>query len=104
MSIIVLLSSVVFWMDRESLGSRMDISFIGLLTIVAFQGIATEGLPKISYFILMDGVIYGAHAMMAACIVGNLWVDRGSTGAARRPPWTASIGTLAGRSPSDSSR
>lgn len=34
--IIVLLSFSVFWMDRSSLGDRLSISFIGILTVVAF--------------------------------------------------------------------
>ncbi len=91
MSLIVLLSTVVFWMDRESLGNRMDVSFIGLLTIVAYQSLATEGLPNISYFTLLDGFLYVAYVGMAACIVSNVWVDqldrRNRAAAADRFDW-----------------
>ncbi len=76
MTMIVMLSTVVFWMDRESLGNRMDISFIGLLTIVAYQALAVQGLPQISYFILIDGFIYTAYLTMAVTIVSNIVVDR----------------------------
>ncbi len=93
MSLIVLLSSVVFWMDRESLGNRMDVSFIGLLTIVAYQSLATQGLPNISYFTLLDGFIYVAYAGMTACIVSNIFVDqldrRNATATADRLDWNA---------------
>jgi len=89
--LIVLLSTVVFWMDRESLGSRMDISFIGLLTVVAFQAFTMGNLPDISYFVLIDGVIYAAYLAMAACILSNIWVDnlnrRGELEAADRFDW-----------------
>ncbi len=75
MSLIVLLSMAVFWMDRESLGSRMDVSFIGLLTIVAFQSLVSSDLPDIAYFILMDGFVYVAYLGMASCVISNIWVD-----------------------------
>ena len=37
LTLLVVLTFSVFWMDRPSLGDRMDISFIGLLTVVAYQ-------------------------------------------------------------------
>ena len=37
LALLVLLTFTVFWMDRESLGDRMDISFIGILSVVAYQ-------------------------------------------------------------------
>ncbi len=93
MSLIVLLSMSVFWMDRESLGSRMDVSFIGLLTIVAFQSLVSSDLPDISYFILMDGFVYVAYLGMASCVISNLWVDhlnrRGARLLADRFDWHA---------------
>ena len=47
LSLIILLSTSVYWMDAESLGNRMDISFIGLLTIVAYQALVESGMPHI---------------------------------------------------------
>ena len=73
---IVLLSTSVFWMDREStLGSRMDISFIGLLTIVAYQSLVVSSLPRISYLTLINGFVYVGYITMVASIVSNIWVD-----------------------------
>ncbi len=43
--LLVMLSWSVFWMDRESLGDRMDLSFIGILTVVAFQTVVSDSLP-----------------------------------------------------------
>jgi hypothetical protein len=76
LTIIVLLSTSIYWMDHESLGSRMDISFIGLLTIVAYQTLVETGLPQISYFTLMNGFIYVAYLTMAVCIVSSIWVEK----------------------------
>jgi hypothetical protein len=52
--ILIALSWAVFWMDRESLGDRMDISFIGILTVVAFQIVVSDQLPRISYFTIVS--------------------------------------------------
>ena len=55
---LVMLSWSVFWMDRESLGDRMDISFVGILTVVAFQILISEQLPRIAYFTFMSTFLY----------------------------------------------
>ncbi len=47
--LIVLLSFSVFWMDRSSLGDRISVSFIGILTVVAYQVVMSETLPRIAY-------------------------------------------------------
>lgn len=76
LSLIVLLSTSVFWMGRQSLDARMDISFIGLLTIVAYQTVVVSQMPQISYFTLLDGFVYVAYLTMTACVVANIWVGR----------------------------
>ncbi len=72
----VMLSWSVFWMDRESLGERMDISFIGILTVVAFQIMTEETLPRISYFTIMSGFLAVNYLILAASVVVNLYVGR----------------------------
>ena len=47
--VVVLLSFSVFWMDRSSLGDRLSVSFIGILTGVAYQIVMSDHLPRISY-------------------------------------------------------
>jgi hypothetical protein len=75
LALIVMLSWSIFWMDRESLGNRMDISFIALLTVVAFQTIVEQALPAIPGFTLMAGFITLNYLLLAATIVVNLRVD-----------------------------
>ena len=75
LALIVMLSWSIFWMDRESLGSRMDISFIALLTVVAFQTIVEQALPAIPGFTLMAGFIMINYLLLAATIVVNLRVS-----------------------------
>ena len=72
--VIVLLSFSVFWMDRSSLGDRISVSFIGILTGVAYQLLMSEILPRISYVTLVHGVINLSFFAMCATVVANLAV------------------------------
>lgn len=72
--ILVALSWTVFWMDRSSLGERMDISFLGILTIVAYQILFADILPKISYTTLTTTFLFGSFITMGATVVVNLTV------------------------------
>jgi len=74
LSIIVLLSFSVFWMDRSSLGDRISVSFIGILTGVAYQLVMGDILPKISYFTLMHAFLGLSFLTMCSTVVINLVV------------------------------
>lgn len=71
---IVLLSFTVFWMDRSSLGDRISVSFIGILTAVAYQTVMSDNLPRIAYVTLMHGFLNLSFLMMCATVVINLVV------------------------------
>jgi hypothetical protein len=72
--VLVVLSWSVFWMDRSSLGERMDISFLGILTIVAYQIMFGDMLPRISYTTLIHVFLFISFVTMAASIGVNLLV------------------------------
>ena len=72
--ILVMLSWSIFWMNRSSLGDRMDISFVGILTVVAYQIMISENLPRIDYLTLMSTFLYLTLLSMAAGVVVNLYV------------------------------
>jgi len=72
--IIVLLSFSVFWMDRSSLGDRVSVSFIGILTAVAYQLVVSDHLPRISYFTLIHGFLNLSLFIMCTTVVINLVV------------------------------
>jgi len=77
--LIVGLSWFVFWMDRSSLGDRISISFIGILTAVAFQTVVSEILPQISYITLIHGFINISFFFMCVTAMINLvvgWLDK----------------------------
>ncbi len=74
--VLVFLTFSVFWMDSESLGDRMDISFTGLLSVVAYQIIVSDRMPGIAYFTLMTGFLYSTYLVLAVGVVMNLVVSK----------------------------
>jgi len=72
--IIVMLSWSVFWMDKSSLGDRISVSFIGILTAVTYQVIMSEILPKISYITLLNGFLFISFFIMCMTVIVNLRV------------------------------
>jgi hypothetical protein len=83
LTMIVLLSFSVFWMDRSSLGDRTSVSFIGILTAVTYQVLISDNMPRISYTTLMHGFLSLSFVVMCATVVINLVVgaldQRGKT-------------------------
>jgi hypothetical protein len=73
--IIVLLSFSVFWMDRSTIGDRLSVSFIGILTAVAYQLMVSDQLPSISYFTLIHGFLNLSFYIMCTTVVINLVVS-----------------------------
>jgi hypothetical protein len=72
--LIVILSWSVFWMDQSSLGDRVSVSFIGILTVVAYQIVLSEILPRISYLTLINGFLNMSFFVVCASVVVSLWV------------------------------
>jgi len=73
------LSWSVFWMDSEQLSDRMGISFLGILTVVAFQIVVSDMLPRIPYFTILSSFLLISYLMLVASVVVNLtvgWLDR----------------------------
>lgn len=75
MVLLVALSWSIFWMDRESLGDRMSISFLGILAIVAYQITVASRLPDIPYFTLLSAFIYVSFVTMCTSVLVNLRVS-----------------------------
>ncbi len=73
--ILVAISWSVFWMIGDGLADRMSVSLTGMLTIVAYQFIIAEDLPRVSYFTFMDTVLTLSFVMMALTIVENVLVN-----------------------------
>jgi hypothetical protein len=74
LALIVVLSFSVFWMDRSSLGDRISVSFIGILTAVAYQFLVTDILPRIAYVTFIHAFLSFSFLTMCATVVVNLLV------------------------------
>lgn len=72
--LVVILSWSVFWMDRASVGDRMSVSFVGLLTAVAYQIVLGDIMPHISYLTPINVFVNISFTIMCASIVINLIV------------------------------
>lgn len=75
MILIVLMSWSIFWMDKSSLGDRINVSLIGILTSVAFQMSLDESLPQSSYMTLMNGFLSVSFVLMFFGVLQNLRVS-----------------------------
>ena len=74
--VIVALSWSVFWMTDERFAGRSRISATGVLTVVAYQFVFAENLPRVGYLTLLDQVMIGSFGLLAVTVLESLLVDR----------------------------
>lgn len=74
--LLVLVSMVwsIFWLDCESLSDRLNISFIGVLTIVAYQFVVIDHMPRMSYLTFTDTLLLGSFLITTATILQSLFL------------------------------
>lgn len=70
--ILVLLMWSIFWMDIDALSDRLNIAFIGILTIVAYQFLVDGNMPRISYFTFTDSVLLYSFLVMCLTVLESL--------------------------------
>jgi hypothetical protein len=77
----------IFWIDIDSLADRLNVSFIGVLTIVAYQFVVIENMPRMSYLTFTDTLLLISFVTMAATIPQSLTIHtlvrKGKQGLAR---------------------
>lgn len=69
MIILVGLTWCVFWMDNESLSNRVNITFIGILSVVAYYFVILDNVPEVSYLTLVDAFIISTFLILAAGVI-----------------------------------
>ena len=74
LALIVALSWTVFWMERSSLGDRINVSFIGILTAVAYQNVVSDLIPHLSYYTFVNTFVMTSFCFMLATVLVNLVV------------------------------
>jgi hypothetical protein len=76
LTVIILLATIVYWMDGKALGERVRVSFTGLLTAVAYQFTTADALPQHVYNSYLDAVVALSLVVMVFSIVESLVVSR----------------------------
>ena len=66
----------IFWINIESLPDRLNVSFIGVLTIVAYQFLVIDHMPNNSYLTFTDALLLASFVAMAATIPQSLYINR----------------------------
>jgi hypothetical protein len=75
MMLIVLLTFSIFWFDIKSIQDRINISFIGLLTITAYQLVIADFLPHVAYFTLLQGIIMISLIIISISIIITMYMN-----------------------------
>jgi hypothetical protein len=63
-------------MSEERVAGRSRITATGVLTIVAYQFVVGEDLPRIAYLTLLDKVMILSFVLLAVTVVQSLIVSR----------------------------
>ena len=74
--ILVCLTWCVFWMDEEPAANRVNITFIGILSVVAYYLVIQDKIPEISYITIIDMFILLTFTILAATVIISIVVDK----------------------------
>lgn len=76
--LIVFISSAVFWMsfDTMHLGDRLSVSFTSLLTVVAFDFVTADSLPRLGYSTVLDSILSWSYVFIAVNIFENVLASK----------------------------
>jgi hypothetical protein len=64
----------IFWLDIDSLADRLNVAFVGVLTIVAYQFVVIDNMPRMSYLTLTDVILLISFVTMSLAIPQSLIV------------------------------
>ena len=62
----------IFWVDIDSLADRLNVAFVGVLTIVAYQFVVIDNMPRMSYLTLTDVILLISFVTMSLTIPQSL--------------------------------
>lgn len=72
--VLVLLMWAIFWLEVDNLSERLNLAFIGVLTIVAYQFLVDGTMPRIAYFTLTDTILLYSFVLMCLTILETVVV------------------------------
>ena len=73
--LLIISSWSVFWMSRDALADRLGVSLTGTLSVVAYQFLISDSLPRISTITFMDSIILISFTFMILTIFENVAVS-----------------------------
>ncbi|MFC4892206.1 ligand-gated ion channel [Pseudofrancisella aestuarii] len=76
LTLLVLGMWAIFWMDKEALSDRLNISFIGILSVIAYQFLVEGEMPRIDYFTFTDSFLLISFIILFSTILESLIVSR----------------------------
>ncbi len=76
MVVLVCLTWVVFWMDKSNVTERINISFIGILSVVAYYLVIQDDIPEINYLTLIDVFFILTFFILAASVMESIVVEK----------------------------
>ena len=74
--VLVSLTWCVFWMDEEATSNRVNISLVGILSVVAYYFVVLDSVPKIPYLTMMDAFMIATFLILASTVVVSIVVDK----------------------------
>jgi hypothetical protein len=74
LSLLVLAMWAVFWMDTKALSDRLNISFIGILSVIAYQFLVEGEMPDIDYLTFTDGFLLLSFSILFSTVLESLIV------------------------------
>lgn len=75
MILLVSLTWSIFWMDNETLATRVNITFVGILSVVAYYFVILDTVPEVSYLTLVDAFIISTFVILAASVVVTVAIE-----------------------------
>ena len=72
--VLVSMAWSTFWLDPESISDRLNISFVGVLTIVAYQFVVIDNMPRNSYLTFTDTLLLVSFLITSLTIPHSLYV------------------------------
>ena len=66
----------MFWLDEESVTDRVNISFVGILSVVAYYLVVQDSVPEIPYLTMLDAFMMATFLILAATVMINILVDK----------------------------
>ncbi|AEB28288.1 ligand-gated ion channel [Francisella hispaniensis] len=74
LTLLVLAMWAIFWMDTKALSDRLNIAFIGILSVIAYQFLIEGEMPDIDYLTFTDGFLLLSFSILFSTVLESLIV------------------------------